>query len=146
VPDGGQSFDQNEDCCKMSAWHPGLMFAHSSSLLQWYGYTPWQTQIQLRNRRKEPITLPRLVQLVASGVDRFLRVGSPHSFDVIQSSELLISRSMGLSQIPLFLNGGSAIVPSSLQIVLCWLVLSRPLRVASCQSCGSQISGLIPTA
>ena len=81
----------------MSAWHPELMFAHSPPLLQWYGYRPWQTQIQLRNRRREPITLPRLVQLVASGVDRFLRVGSPHSSDVIRSSELLISRSMGLS-------------------------------------------------
>jgi hypothetical protein len=58
--------------------------------LQWNGYTPWQTQIQLRNRRKEPITLPRLVQLVASGVDRFLQVRSPHSSDVLRSSELPI--------------------------------------------------------
>ena len=72
-------------------------FSHLARLLQWNGYRPWQTQIQLRNRRKEPITLPRLVQLVANGVERFLRVRSAHSSDVLRSSELSISRSTGLS-------------------------------------------------
>jgi len=54
-------------------WHPMEGKASIKMRIAWYGYMPWQTQIQLRNRRKEPITLSRLVQLVASGVDRFLR-------------------------------------------------------------------------
>ena len=94
----------------------------TSRLLQWYGYEPWQTQIQLRNRRREPITLPRLVQLVAGRVDRFLRVSSHHSFDIVRSSELSISKSMGLSQTPPFQSGGLVIVPTFLLIVSCWLV------------------------
>jgi len=64
--------------CGQSKW----TVAHFLHLLQWCGYQPWQTQIQLRNRRKEPITLPRLVQLVASGVDRFLRVSLRRSSDI----------------------------------------------------------------
>jgi len=54
-------------------WCPMEGKASIKLRIAWNGYRPWQTQIQLRNRRKEPITLPRLVQLVASGVDRFLR-------------------------------------------------------------------------
>ncbi|KAH9995582.1 hypothetical protein BJV77DRAFT_229106 [Russula vinacea] len=54
-------------------WRPMEGKASIKMRIEWYGYRPWQTQIQLRNRKKEPITLPRLVQLVASGVDRFLR-------------------------------------------------------------------------
>ncbi|KAH9034657.1 hypothetical protein EDB84DRAFT_56118 [Lactarius hengduanensis] len=58
---------------RYSDWYPMAGKASIKLRLSWYGYGPWQTQIQLRNRRKEPIKLPRLVQLVASGVDRFLR-------------------------------------------------------------------------
>ncbi|KAI9511604.1 hypothetical protein F5148DRAFT_1280696 [Russula earlei] len=54
-------------------WRPMEGKASIKLRITWCGYKPWQTQIQLRNRRKEPITLPRLIQLVASGVDRFLR-------------------------------------------------------------------------
>ncbi|KAI0255854.1 hypothetical protein BJV78DRAFT_1279084 [Lactifluus subvellereus] len=55
------------------SWSPMEGKASIKLRIAWYGYNPWQTQIQLRNRRKEPITLPRLVQLVASGVERFLQ-------------------------------------------------------------------------
>jgi hypothetical protein len=94
------------------------IFSHCPASLQWNGYRPWQTQIQLRNRRKEPITLPRLVQLVASGVDRFLRVRSLRSSNVLPSSELPISRITGLSQIPLFQSGELGIAPTFLPVVL----------------------------
>jgi len=56
-----------------NTWCPMEGKASIKLRIAWHGYKPWQTQIQLRNRRREPITLPRLVQLVASGVDRYLR-------------------------------------------------------------------------
>jgi len=68
-----KSVDADGPLLRYSDWHPMAGKASIKLRLSWYGYGPWQTQIQLRNRRKEPIMLPRLVQLIASGVDRFLR-------------------------------------------------------------------------
>ncbi|KAI0272474.1 hypothetical protein BC834DRAFT_348909 [Gloeopeniophorella convolvens] len=68
-----KSVDAHGQVLLYNNWKPMEGKASIKLRICWLGYTPWQTQIQLRNRRKEPITLPRLVQLVASGVDRFLR-------------------------------------------------------------------------
>jgi len=72
--DTARSAESRSPLLLYNDWCPMEGKASIKMRIEWYGYKPWQTQIQLRNRKKEPITLPRLVQLVASGVDRFLRL------------------------------------------------------------------------
>ncbi|KAH9995365.1 hypothetical protein BJV74DRAFT_795219 [Russula compacta] len=68
-----RSAESHSQLLLYKGWHPMEGKTTIKIRIAWYGYSPWQTQIQLRSRREEPITLPRLVQLVASAVDRFLR-------------------------------------------------------------------------
>jgi len=75
--DTARSAESHSPLLLYNDWRPMEGKASIKMRIEWYGYKPWQTQIQLRNRKKEPITLPRLVQLVASGVDRFLREHGP---------------------------------------------------------------------
>ncbi|KAH9975928.1 hypothetical protein BGW80DRAFT_1295375 [Lactifluus volemus] len=80
--------DTRKPLLQYENWTPMQGKASTKLRIAWHGYNLWETQIQLRNRRREPITLPRLVQLVASGVDRFLR----HEHGPIVDPSLLVWR------------------------------------------------------
>jgi len=68
-----RSAESHNSLLLYNEWRPMEGRASIKLRIAWCGYEPWTTQIQLRNRRREPIALPRLVQLVASGVTRFLQ-------------------------------------------------------------------------